>query len=348
MTPERRDDLAETIHRDEWHGALDTLAHSRREGEIVLAIPTRGTNDYVLILNVHDDEVAECVLVTRRVDLAIARDVVLTDNSRARPSTWVVHTLTSALIPLDRLTGAVDRCDDAVLQEVLDCRYSGPSDAYAHGAQLTSDDDREWKVKHLYRSFDQKFRDPNQPKRKPRPGDLAIAFPTGRVPVTPYTDEHEQTDESDEMTSEYLDDLPDVWDDVRLFADVHSHYVFVLDVRGDGLASCVLVSRYEEWAIELDPIVSTTDRIDKHSTWVIHSMTGALIPLSRLSEPVGRFDDDVTDEVVRCRVSEPSGRYTYGRPRETFDERESDLRRLYAWFFDAYHELDTLDTPPTP
>lgn len=25
MTPERRDDLAETIHRDEWHSALDTL-----------------------------------------------------------------------------------------------------------------------------------------------------------------------------------------------------------------------------------------------------------------------------------------------------------------------------------
>ena len=76
MTPERRDDLAETIHRDEWHGALDT-AHSFT-ATVTLVVSTFPAHDLA-----HANEM---------IDAYVTRLARVTDEVLAWPEvTWQVE-----------------------------------------------------------------------------------------------------------------------------------------------------------------------------------------------------------------------------------------------------------------
>lgn len=134
------------------------------EGDLAVALPSKSHEgepaEYVLILNKEED-FAECVLVTRRLDLAIQRDLILGYDETGIDGDIVIHTLTSSRIPVSRISTVIGHCSDEVLQEVIDTRYSYPSGRYRSGKRLLPiGDHRERQLKAIYLTFEERFDEP--------------------------------------------------------------------------------------------------------------------------------------------------------------------------------------------
>lgn len=131
------------------------------EGDIVLATPADASlddeNQYVLVFEVLESA-ASCILITLRTDLAIELDLVLPSELTGLSNTVTIHTMTESVIPRSRLSRAIAHCGDEVLQEILDLRYSEPSQRFQYGEEtLPLGDPRERELTVMYRNFRELF-----------------------------------------------------------------------------------------------------------------------------------------------------------------------------------------------
>ena len=137
---------------------LDIRDVDIREGDIVVAHPDPSNNDpdinivYVLVL-IQSIHVAECVLITRHMDLAIQRDIILGTEETGIDGDLVIHTLTGVDIPYSRLTERVGRVDGDVLDEIIATRYSAPTGKYRCGVKAHDGDPRADRIIRLYTNF---------------------------------------------------------------------------------------------------------------------------------------------------------------------------------------------------